>query len=51
MQQEDDKKISFKAFQLVVPLLKVWKQENQIDGMRALNDNLIDKENEFLKII
>ena len=49
MQQVDDKKISFKVFQLVVPLLKSWRQENQIDGMHALNDDLIKKENEFSK--
>ena len=36
MQQMDDKKISFKVFQLVVPLLKAQKQENQIkfDGIK-----------------
>ena len=47
MQQMDDKKISLKFFQLVLALLKSWKRENQIDGMHALNNELIEKEHEF----
>ena len=42
-QQVDDKKNSFKIFQLVLHLLKLWKQENQMDGTHALNDDLIEK--------
>ena len=48
-QQDDDKKIDFKVFQLVLPLLKLWKQEHQIDDISALNDNLIENETDFSK--
>ena len=34
-------------FQLVSPLLIAWKRENQIDGARALNNELIEDETEF----
>ena len=34
----------------MVPLLKAWKRETQIDGMRALNDDLIGK-NECSKMM
>ena len=47
MQQMDDKKVSSIFFQLVVPLLKAWKRENQIDGACALNNELIEDETEF----
>ena len=43
VQQVGDEKIASKFFQLVVPLLKAWKRENQIDGTHALNDELIGK--------
>ena len=46
-QQVDDMKIGFKVFQLVLALSKLWKQEHQIDGIHALNDDLIENENEF----
>ena len=36
-------------FKLVLPLLKLWKQENQIDGICALDEHLIERENEFSK--
>ena len=39
----DDEKISLKFFQLASPLLKAWKRENQIDGVHALNNELIKK--------
>ena len=42
-QEDDDKKISFNVFQLVLPLLKLRKKENQIDGICALNEYLIEK--------
>ena len=47
--QDDDKKLGFKMFQLVLSLLKSWKQEHQIDGICALNDDLIKNETDFSK--
>ena len=51
MQQMDDQEISSKFFQLVVPLLKAWKRENQTYGVCALNNELIEKEHEFSTMI
>ena len=48
-QQVDDKKIGFKGFQLVLPLLKLWKQEHQIYGIHEFNYSLIENENYFFK--
>ena len=49
MQRVDDKEIGFKVFQLMLPLLKLWKQDYKIDGIHALNNDLIENENEFSK--